>query len=769
MANNFRISYTDVDNSFAVANTDTAIKGYMVVRAPKGKAQPTYFPAGSTSSLIAFTGAPSATYPLIQDAIDFNSQFGLYLSAPAGTGTGGQFNSFYGGLYITEYGAFKFDRVSDPAAPDYIGHFPFTFSSGTYTGNCTALGFATNATVTKNTSNLTIAAIPAAFFAKTTGIRFKYTGADASTQSASLYGTTIDINWTAPVGSTGNGAVGIVGQGQQGSLFTPTSQIASYTTTSSAVTLVILSDSTPYTFPAFNWGLANSDAKKYWDANFASGGISIEWKMNLVNDTYVYFNQKSAQEVPTTLTLNKIGYINTFTATGSSSALTSTNHGFAVGDAVRFYTGGTLPAPLSTSTIYYVIARTDANTFTVGVSKGGTELATTTTGSGTHTVQYNEFAANLISISLAEETMPGKISSGGTVTGSLVQTSVDGYGSDNYIETLIPADAKLFIEVNQIKPFTSAVALKIANGTTFSLVGTRAAANGTGIATTASVLAAGWDVAASDQFDDVNIFMEPLGDSSLKTVLSGQRTNNHKLSTYITAVTGSSVANLITARTASPSVRGLAYYANQFLRKENYTSTKFYSNCIGAIGTKLAKIMQDKMGGWAPMYTDHGGLGGQLAIGAESQYIKLSNEDQQAFDAIGLNAIILDSFNGPMIIGQKSAQSPGDLNDWSYLGHSMAFDLFKKELRDGVLTPQIGKPNDTNFQNIRQIQAQAILNKRIGGANKIWTAGVVDAISMNDDVTKAARKFKLLVQVKVTTFSEYVDLTLVNVGQTTQL
>ena len=63
--------------------------------------------------------------------------------------------------------------------------------------------------------------------------------------------------------------------------------------------------------------------------------------------------------------------------------VTSRHHGLATGDVVIFSTTGTLPSPLRPNTPYAVTAL-DAHTFTLATTGGGTPIATTTAGSGTH-------------------------------------------------------------------------------------------------------------------------------------------------------------------------------------------------------------------------------------------------------------------------------------------------------------------------------------------------------------------------------------------------
>ncbi len=73
----------------------------------------------------------------------------------------------------------------------------------------------------------------------------------------------------------------------------------------------------------------------------------------------------------------------TFTA-AVTNIITATAHGLTEGDCIWVSSGTTLPAGLSASTNYYVIAVT-TNTFKVSATPGGPEVDITDTGTGTHT------------------------------------------------------------------------------------------------------------------------------------------------------------------------------------------------------------------------------------------------------------------------------------------------------------------------------------------------------------------------------------------------
>jgi len=78
--------------------------------------------------------------------------------------------------------------------------------------------------------------------------------------------------------------------------------------------------------------------------------------------------------------VNDIGA--TFTISGDT--LTSTAHGLVNGETVKLIAATTMPAGLTTYTLYYVVEKA-ANTFKVSLTEGGTAITSTDGGSGTLT------------------------------------------------------------------------------------------------------------------------------------------------------------------------------------------------------------------------------------------------------------------------------------------------------------------------------------------------------------------------------------------------
>ena len=122
-----------------------------------------------------------------------------------------------------------------------------------------------------------------------------------------------------------------------------------------------------------------------------------------------------------------------------------------------------------------------------------------------------------------------------------------------------------------------------------------------------------------------------------------------------------------------------------------------------------------------------------------------------------------------MVGGLKTAQG-GELSDWSYIGHASAFLAFLREARNNVMIPQLGKPNNPFYRELRQTQIDNILRPRIEGISRIWADAVADtSTAVNTTEVLQERKFAIVVKVKVDIFSEGVELTLINYAQGTEI
>ena len=396
---------------------------------------------------------------------------------------------------------------------------------------------------------------------------------------------------------------------------------------------------------------------------------------------------------------------------------------------------------------------------------------------------------NTFTISCTQEVYPGSSITGLTqVQGSLSETGVDSYGSDIYFPIIVPEDSLSFIDIYPDKLFDEFcnrrgcyTGTRIESGTLITLQGQRnltnivrenVAAGVNGCSTNDSAflpaMKAGWNYMISDPetYDPANVAMDPTGYEDLKPLLLSAR-QTFKMTTFISpkSITQAEYENpnLITVAGRGS---GTAQYVGEFLVKDPYTNKKYWMKPIGYVGLKLARIIDLRLGGAAPMWNDDSnGLGGQLACSVLKARWPFKDTATEIMDKKGINPIIYNNSDGVMIVSQRSTQDPTNTTDWSYLGHSMAFDLCKREIRDNVMRPQIGKLNNDYYQEMRQTQTEAILDKRISGSNPIWAAAECHIKDVNTTAIKAQRKFAMKVRVQVNVFSEVVELSFESTGQ----
>lgn len=409
---------------------------------------------------------------------------------------------------------------------------------------------------------------------------------------------------------------------------------------------------------------------------------------------------------------------------------------------------------------------------------------------------------NTMTFKVMEEVYPGEMMNGGEFTGSFNEKGKDSYGANIYWPNVLNDDDMSFIEIHPDKTFdedldshgiytgTRIVDDKLTYDLTGTLVPTTfdlklkgqryvtyAVEQNIKDGTTGGswrdefqmVVKQGWTEAFDSQYDDVFIFMDPTGEEFVHTQ-HASLVMTHKLAIAI------SPKNITKAEFTNPSkitVTGrskqTAQFAGEFQYYDAYTGKSFWMKPIGDVGLMCARIYDFKMGGWPPAWYNYNDMGGQLPRAVLKARWNFSDTATKIMDEKGINPIVYNSDDGLMVTSSKTTQDPNNLTDWSYLEHVMAFLLCKRDIRDNVMRQQIKKPIDEYWMGVRQTQVEAILAKRTTGSNKIWTKAICDIAGVNTDITKAARKFIIYVKVKVTPFSEFVELQFENVGQTTNL
>lgn len=295
-----------------------------------------------------------------------------------------------------------------------------------------------------------------------------------------------------------------------------------------------------------------------------------------------------------------------------------------------------------------------------------------------------------------------------------------------------------------------------------------------GTRTAAENLSSGWEEAAKEEYSSVNIFF----DSERHTAEDLGRLNDapffglakaHPLAGFIFNITAERPENITSQLSFGSNYWNICNEA--IISLDN--NMRIISPMTGVRAKMQVRIIENRWGGVAPMYLNSGtpSMGGQLDINPLRLRFRYTKDQQEVFDNLNMNPIILDHTYGVIVTGQKTCRS-GELTDWSYIGHVSSFLEFEREVRENVMIPQLGKANNDYYRNLRKQQVENILNKRLSGTTRIWAAASVDtstADGVNDIAARRARKFIINVKVKVDVFSETVELNFTNVDQAVEV
>ena len=478
--------------------------------------------------------------------------------------------------------------------------------------------------------------------------------------------------------------------------------------------------------------------------------------------------------------------ITNITATGATAIITATAivTYFNINYNTSGYLASNVAGASATITLIYSTTKTKP-TMTLISGYAGISISATTSpiiNNGTGQTNYDY---NTVNFNYSELGYTG-VNYTQSFTMSPSSTQLDASGQSQYAGTIL--NGNNFLGAICYKNFYDTGPSYVWGASTTSVSGTRTV-NSTAFTTLQStylpaVLASGWNMMTIPTMQNVNMFFDPECDLNTATTMAALRSSSYPFSTFITGIkspadgvcttsttNNNATSNLISLRSSYPNTIGLAYYCNEFLMSESYNSTQYYNIPTGSIAAMLTQIMDVKLGGVAPMFTNEGSpsLGGQLSKGVISPKYTFSASNLDALDASGLNPIIKDNYYGLMMTSQRTAQSPITLTDWSYLGHQMSFDLFEAQIKQNVMIPQIGKMIDAQHMKMRREQVQIYLNMRLTGPTAIWNSGQVDVETVNTPQTLAQNNFMIRVRVKVTPFSEYVTLVFNNVAQTSSV
>lgn len=707
-----RINIINQDLSQGVASSVDTLKGFTVVKAEKGPIEPVFIPANSLATIHEVLGYPSATYPDIQEVIDFNNQYGVFVSAPYDEDAANKVPVAYvtpAGIFasaapVTITGSRLEDVAMDEAAIEGINLLSSNPAvlipvgkEQSYFGTAEAdvaapLGYEVGVTASSLTINFAFSIALAAL--NTTKLAAHFLDQTALSDSTMAVGRVVK-NPRSDTGSTV--AVLVFDIPGEAALLELHLKIVDtdYEITDSEGNLICTVDGASTTSISIN---------------------SEDVREALVGKAAEYF---------------------------SANAITSLWSDETFRNSVRVYWKAELYDAAVFATIYpkYLSERTTTLTF------------------------GKQALGNRISMTVTELVTPTSYSTK-TLTGSLLEQDVDGFGASLHFADRLASQNLIAVAV--IKPFANTV---------FTATGTIAAPRFTlepvvlsrGARIVPESLEAGWQLASSPEYDVVEVFFNTHAITAEQETTFKTLAATHKLARYV-------AAQHVEPTAAVEELAALNYghnyiiSTNSFVRRSSYTREDFISSAIGAYAAMILRAVELKMGGAAPMFLNSGGVGGQLALSVKKATYKYSKDQLTYLDNAGYNPIILDSTYGVMVVGQKTAKG-GELSDWSYVGHMSAFLRFQREVRDTVLTPQIGKPNNPYYRDLRKQQVDSLLRPRIEGMGRIWAAAVCDTAeaTVNTRDIQAQRKFVVKVTLRVDIFSEAVDLVMVNVDQYTEI
>lgn len=883
MINTWRFQFVDINKSVTINETESEWIGYAVIRAPKGQTSAMYIPPNNQAMIEAMFGYASADWPDLYEVIDFNQEYGVYISAP--TLDTSDYANYYGGVYLTKQGVVPLYKVSNKKEPNYeLGLLP--------TKEALTLPNVSSSTLTladintpKNQAKIEITGVDSKVFQN-----LKYIDFDWSKKQTFRYKVDKTTGYLLPDDSvvsdstakkivcgsfTLNTNTGkydfIIGGTVNDQYVTTTTEMNTATDEQNyGIPFIDFSSTTYNANTAYNYAtyMVDSSGAKYdtvaeWRASDGvetannllaaitnggkvdvGSGITLTYDRPLTSmlhliydiedDVYAYIIQPSATANKTKITIDNVVYDKyeysrkLYYTTGecpdiqtntTAFAKTLTDDGYmllkkeATGLRVYQYTEDEnddedvttsswkdVTSDYETDAILaFDTLDTDKDTSIhhkiFKVTSTGLVQMTADNDDEDFKLQENIYYNSFHSKS-TEEDSEGEIHVSGDFTGSLDEFGVDENGGSNYWEELLPPDdSVVFAEVYVVKTFDDDLdadgiytGYRIDDTITTTVQGQRYVdyiveqniknGNTGGDVTTATttiqkkvgkIIKEGLIEAAKPKYEDCSIFMEFTGLDTVKSYFSAIRAM-HNTATIISPKNVNSIANCKTI-TVTGRLRGTAQFVQELQYKDSNLRKKYYACPIGAIGVMLMRIMEDYLGGVAPAWLNEGDVGGQIGDILQRTPLKVrwdfTDDDTKILDQKGLNPILMDADDGVMIVSQRTTEQ--NAGDWSYLGHSMAFDLCKREIRDNVMKPQLMKKISPHWIAKRQAQVNRILAKRTGGDDPIWSYAASDIASVNNDYTRAQRIFNIPVEVRVYPFSEKVVLSFTNLSQITSI
>jgi hypothetical protein len=343
---------------------------------------------------------------------------------------------------------------------------------------------------------------------------------------------------------------------------------------------------------------------------------------------------------------------------------------------------------------------------------------------------------------------------------SLVENETNGFGENIYITEVLEDNDYLQVVVNSdadLAPFTDDT----------SIVAFDKGDRGTTI--TITELNTGWDYFKSSSTYPAGIFMDPTSDSGIVTTFNTLRNTYQKYAFYIMPLPSTETASsaVTTKQGYGVNNAGLAFYWNYGKVKDTYNNSSFWTSLIGRVGVKLAQ-MADIYNGGAPAWIDENNHGGQLGPGILEMKYDPTESELQTLDEEGINPIVYYPGYGYMVVSQRTAQSPNNLSDTSWIAHRRLFDYIQSNIIQQVLVYQIVKLNDDYHRRLATSKGRLIVDPVLA-EGLLADYAIVCNENNNDATARSQRKFIYDLFVKVTPYSETIEFRFTNVGQSVDI
>ena len=338
---------------------------------------------------------------------------------------------------------------------------------------------------------------------------------------------------------------------------------------------------------------------------------------------------------------------------------------------------------------------------------------------------------------------------------SLDPDARDGFGRNIYIEEVLDGNDFIQVVVNENANVTSFV----------DTTGIVALEGGDRTDADATMIATGWDYFKEVNTRKADILFDNTKFPEVVDKFEELRDGYQVYSSYILPLPmGEDWDDTITTKEGyGISNRGLAFYWNHGLVRDTFSGRRFWTSLTGRVAIKYAQ-MENIFNGKAPSWIDENDHGGQLGGGIIKMEFDPSEDALRNLDSAGINPIVFTQNFGVMIVSQRTAVSPTILSDDSWIGHSRLFDYILYNIVTFVLPYQITKLNDALHRSIARSNATTILNPIVAEGLLAEALAVCDT-SNNTPEVLAQRQFVLSVFVKVTPFSERIQLNFIKVGQ----